>query len=262
MGLGLGKVLKKAVKGVVKVHKKAFGFVKKTVKKLWENKWTRMAIIAGVVIAGGAALAAANGGAAAGAGAGVTGSSSAVGASSAAGAGSAVGTGTVLAPGAASAAGVSTGVTAGAGAGGGTIGLATAPGSITTALAPAGAGTVAAPASSGLLAQAGSALSSAGATLAANPTATLVGGMGLMNMMQARQAEAEADKQRAYEEEQRNKQTAYGVSYDGKTDVAMNSGDKLMELNNKYRQRMIDPNAAAGAGLMKRTDPYKMNGVA
>ena len=252
MGFSLGKIVKKAVKGFVNLHKKAFKAVKKGAKKLWENKWTRMALIAGAVIAGGYALAAYSGGAGAtAAGAGVTGTSSATGAAT----GAATATGTTAAT---TAAGAGT-TAAGSGS------LAAFEASMAPGVVSGGnvvGGSVAAGAGAGAGAGSTGLLSAAGNALAANPTLTLVGGMGLMNAAQAREADKQADKQREEEEKIRNAQSAYGVSYDGTTNVDINSGDKLMELNEQYRQKMLEQNAAPGAGILRRASPYKANGVA
>ena len=263
MGFSLGKIFKKVVNIHKKVFKKVWKGIRTGAKSIWENKWARIAIIGATVVAGGMALAA-YGSSAASAGA--------------VGQASALGTGTATT--AAGTAGAATGATAAGTAAGAGTGAAMSAG-VATPLQTALAGTTAAgsvgatPLAStmgagvtagsggGLLASAGNALSTAGGYLAANPTATMVGGMALSSAMQAKMASDEAEKQRKEEEKIRNSRTYYGVSYDGKTNENVSASNGLMDINNKYRNmngNFMRQNQPAN-GLLKQ-NIYKANGVA
>lgn len=221
----MGFSLSKAVKGVFKGVKKVFKAVGKGLKKLWDSKLGKVLIIAGALVAGAWALGAfsAGGATATAAAQGVTGS----GLSSGAGV---LGTASEMA----AFAPAGEAVAAGTGAAG-EIGAA-----ISGGTAVAGSEVAA---SSGILGAAkgfGTAALDAGKSamtfMGNNPGLTTVAGMGLSSAMQAKAQGDALEDQRRYDEEQRNKQTVYGTSYDGTINQAPQGAAMLNRLNQNYSQ--------------------------
>lgn len=224
----MGFSLSKAVKGVFKGVKKVFKAVGKGLKKLWDSKLGKVLIIGGALVAGAWALGAfsAGGATATAAAQGVAGS----GLSSGAGV---LGTASEMA----AFAPAGEAVAAGTGAAG-EIGAA-----ISGGTAVAGTEVAGTAASSGIL----GAMKGAGESVVNGfgkvaglmekyPAATIVAGQGLSSAMQAKAQGDALEDQRRYDEEQRNKQTVYGTSYDGTINQAPQGAAMLNRLNQNYSQ--------------------------
>lgn len=237
MGFSLGKMFK----SVGKTVKKVFKGVGKVFKKIWDNKIGKALVIGGALVAGAWALGAFAPGGLLGTAAtnGVAGS----GLSAGAGAGIGGTTSTALTAGELAAAGIAP---AGEMVSAGALGTASGAGEIAAAISGGSAvGSTAATGAAtggilGSLKGAGSALLDAGKSAATfmgnNPGLTTVAGMGLSGAMQAKAQQDSLTDERNYQNELRNKSTAYGLSYDGTVDRQPVGSAALGNLNQQYAQ--------------------------
>ena len=223
------KKVKKSASKVVKFHKKVFNEVlggKYLKKALWDNKWGRMLTMtaAGIFTAGAASALMA--------GAGLTASLSAGGAalgSTVSGAASAIGSGISGLTGAVSGAGTSAAGSTLAGSGGllsqaGTLGT-TVGGGISSQTAVQAALGGAAPTGGA----AGGILSSIASSPYTAPALISVGGNMVAGAAQASAQDKQYRREQAEEERKRNAQTAYGVSYDGTTNVDLQTAQAIQQ---------------------------------
>lgn len=231
MGFSLGKL----VKGVFKGIKKVFKAVGKGLKKIWKSKLGKILIIGGALVAGAWALGAFS--ASAPAASGILGQASALGKGGqvvAAGADVALGQGaTSAATGAALGKGGQL-VTAATDAA--LSGSAVSTTGILGGLKTAG----------GMIADG---VSKVGGFMAANPALTTVAGMGLSGAMQAKGAQQAEEDARNYAQGLRNKETVYGLSYDGTVDQQPQGAAALARLNqNYYNNNQANTNILGGPG--------------
>ncbi len=201
-------------------------------KETWENKYGRMGMIAAGTYLTGGAMAGAGG-------AGATGAGTAAG--TAAGA-----TGTASAAGTASA---------------GLSGTVAPVGSVVGAAAPSAAGGAAAGAAAGgSAAGSGGGMLSSAANWASNnqllaSTGLNMAGQGLSGYMTSRAAEEERKRRRRQELEDRNQQSAYGVTYDGTEDAGINTGGMLNEAIGNYRNPRPSPAQTTSVPQQQVQDP-------
>ena len=245
----------KLFKSIGKAVKKVFKAVGKGLKKIWNSKIGRALVIAGAIWVGAAAMGV-FGGASTPAAMGNLGQASALGkggqlvasgadialggeaAATAASSGAALGKGGQLVTAATDAALSGSAAPSASGALLGKGGQLVAQGAADVAMGTpsqlAGANIIgAAKAAPGALWEGAK---TAGGWLADNPTAMLVGGMGLSGAMQSKAQKDMLEDERRYQEEQRNQQTVYGLSYDGKTDMNTGSAAALSQVNQQYAQ--------------------------
>lgn len=235
MGFSLGKMFK----SVGKTVKKVFKGVGKVLKKIWDNKIGKTLVIGGALVAGAWAMgafapggllgtAATNGVAGTGLGAGA--SSSVAGSTMAADL-----TAAGIAPAGNSVALGTLGTT-----GTGEIATAISGGTAFGSTAATGAATGATGGILGSLNGAGEALvngaKSVGGFMADNPALTTVAGMGLSGAVQAKAQQDALTDERNYQNDLRNKSTAYGLSYDGTIDRQPVGSAALGNLNQQYAQ--------------------------
>lgn len=233
MGFSLGKMFKSVGKAV----KKVFKGVGKVLKKIWDNKIGKALVIGGALVAGAWALGAFSPGGLLGTAAtnGVTGS----------GLGSGIGTTVSGTTGAGFTAGelaAANIVPAGEMVSAGTLGTSGA-GEIATAISGGTAVGNTAATTGGILGSlkgAGEALvngaKSVGEFMGKNPALTTVAGMGLSGAVQAKAQQDALTDERNYQNELRNKSTAYGLSYDGTVDLQPVGSAALGNLNQQYAQ--------------------------
>lgn len=244
MGFSLGKMFKSVGKAV----KKVFKGVGKVLKKIWDNKIGKALVIGGALVAGAWAMgafapggllgtAATNGVAGTGLGAGA--SSSVAGSTMAADL-----TAAGIAPAGNSVALGTLGTT-----GTGEIATAISGGTAFGSTAATGSATGATGGILGSLKGAGSALLDAGKSAATfmgnNPGLTTVAGMGLSGAVQAKAQQDALTDERNYQNELRNKSTAYGLSYDGTIDRQPVGSAALANINQQYasnQPRQTAPN--------------------
>lgn len=248
----------KLFKSIGKAVKKVFKAVGKGLKRIWNSKIGRALVIAGAIWVGAAALGAFGGGGATAtaAQAGATGSGLTTGSTAAtlgatnaaelAAAGitpagemaAAEGIGGLIANPASTASLASTAAPSASGALLGKGGQLVAQGAANVAMGTpsqlAGANIIGA--AKGGAEALWSGAKTAGGWLADNPTMALVGGMGLSGAMQSKAQKDMLEDERRYQEEQRNRQTVYGLSYDGKTDMNTGSAAALSQVNQQYAQ--------------------------
>lgn len=238
MGFSLGKMFKSVGKAV----KKVFKGVGKVFKKIWDNKIGKALVIGGALVAGAWALGAFSPGGLLGTAAtnGVTGSGLGSGIGSTVSSTVSGTTGAGFTAGELAAANI---VPAGEMVSAGTLGTASGAGEIATAISGGTAVGHTAATTGGILGSlkgAGEALvkgaKSVGGFMEKYPALTTVAGMGLSGAMQAKAQQDALTDERNYQNELRNKSTAYGLSYDGTVDRQPIGSAALGNLNQQYAQ--------------------------